>query len=556
MNYINDNACGVTRRISDGTVIADFCVEVRGVNEYIQNARTLKKSYLLAFYCPEFVGCFEIDSEELLKLDYSSLNDNLLLAPTVSTAKAEMAYMIKKLSRGLKPTKIYLFDKLGWHTIEGAHFYCAGNYVIGEADFIQNCKISDYLKNKYRLEIDATLSEKQAAEYAKKFVMVEPPVSGIIFATGNLGIMRQLFSDANLRVPCILYVYGDSQTRKTTCVNLGTRMYNRSELNNDTSVTSLRVSSTEFKSEELVDELKDATFLFDDLYKEASPRLQKKHEERVRNLIRNFADNSARTTARSAFENNCQIIVTAEKVLTNKTDIGRTLLLHVKEPINSKRLAECQENTLALSTFYFYFIRYIAKNYSDFVVKLKQEYADFKAISFTFASKYGRLYEQFFLLRFVFGVFLDYLISLEFAVDKEMVMKDFSHHLKVTLSEQEKVLDYLEKEEVSAVNLSKELLKFMDEGIISPGKKGTECFVHERSLYITNSCFGKLLYQQYGVSYSSKFIAAYFRDRYISQVYADNRQKKYNNKAYLILDISELKKDALDTGYQLKNIFF
>ena len=99
---------------------------------------------------------------------------------------------------------------------------------------------------------------------------------------------------------------------QTTLANFCTALYGRTALQDLSGISTLRVSSTEFKSEECISLLKDATFIFDDLCKANDKKVRKGYEKRVRNIIRNFADNSPRTTARSSFENNCQVIITSE----------------------------------------------------------------------------------------------------------------------------------------------------------------------------------------------------------------------------------------------------
>ena len=75
-------------------------------------------------------------------------------------------------------------------------------------------------------------------------------------------------------------------------------------------------------------------------------------------------------------------------------------------------------------------------------------------------------------------------------------------------------------------------------------------------LYITNQEFGKHLYNKFKRPFSAKEVTKYFRDRYISETYADNRLKKINNKCYLILNLSELNKDANNDSNSIENLFF
>lgn len=152
-------------------------------------------------------------------------------------------------------------------------------------------------------------------------------------------------------------------------------------MKNLSGISTLRVSSTEFKTEECVAVLKDATFILDDLFKEKDNRTLRDYERRVRNIIRNFADNSPRTTTRSSHKNNSQIIITAEYLLESKTDVGRLMVLEVTEPIDSKKLDICQKTPLGVSSFYYHFIKWVAEKYEDIVEDIIRQFAIFRESS-------------------------------------------------------------------------------------------------------------------------------------------------------------------------------
>ena len=114
----------------------------------------------------------------------------------------------------------------------------------------------------------------------------------------------------------------------------------------------------------------------------------------------------------------------------------------------------------------------------------------------------------------------------------------------------------LEKQEVTHINFSAELKEMIDNGVVVPGKRGDECFIKGGYLYITSSYFGRCLHNKYKREFSARKITAYFRDRYISEVYADNRSKKYHNIRYIKLNLDELDRDAGDNSAAINNLFF
>ncbi len=557
MNYSVDGASGNTIRTNENgkeTIIANFNAKLEKIITYTSANKSIKK-YCLKFYNPEFIRTAEIDVKELDKFDYSSIDDSLLLSPTVSTAAKEMAFYIKSQSKNAEKELAIFFDKLGWHNIEGKHFYCAGDTILS-IEPIDNFTIAEILSKKYHLEIDRNLSEVDSVKHALKMMDVDAPATPIIFITGLLGPMRQIILDADINTSCLLCVVAPTQYRKSECVKQLTQIYNRSQIHNSSGVSILRVSSSEYKIEELTDILKDSTFILDDLYKEPDNKKRKQNENRVRNLLRNFSDNSSRTTARSTFANNCQIIVTAEYLLESKTDIGRMMVLRLDNPINSQSLTECQKNPLALSTFYFFFIKWLCQHYDEIVLRMKTEFARFRDGAALHKVSYERLYEHSFLLRFVFDVFLEYSKSVLKKIDVEAYQSGFQNYVNLCLDQQSKVLNDISKSEVKVTNLSAELFEMLNSGMIILQKKGAACFIKGKKIFIKNSYFEKALREKHKQSFSAKHIAAYFRDRYISEVYDDKRPKKYNGKCYLVLNIEELKKDAATYNNATSQLFF
>lgn len=553
-DYSFEPASGKLIRVKDGTSIADFDARLKCVKKYITPKGIIRK------YDIEFnngVSKFEeeIDLKELEKYNYTELDDSLLLSPTVSSAAREMAYYITSQAKSADVKKEFMFDSLGWHCLLNKHYYCAGDIVISNEE-AENCSVSDAISQKYHFEYDKSMTEVDAFCYSFDVKNIDPYATSLIFVSSIMGVMRQIIIDADIRIPCVVYVQGKSQSRKTTVTKLCACLYNRSTLNSDSSVNSMRVSSTAFKIEEISESLKDSNFILDDLYREQDNRLRKAYESHVRNIIRNFADNAPRNTARSAFAINCQIILTAEYLLKSKTDVGRMMLIQIDQPIHSERLAECQKNPLAMSTFYYFFIKWLSAHYDEIVSNLKEEYIRFRKGSFKHQSHFERLYEQFFLIDFVFGVYLDYGLSLGIKLDKDIQKDNFCAYARESFRKQDAILQDIEAGEVTEINFSKELLEMIKGGEISLGEKGSDCFMKGKFIYITNSLFGQKVSAKYKQTISANRISAYFRDRYISDVYKDNTDRKYGGKRYLTLNISELQKDAGSDSAMIANLFF
>ena len=118
------------------------------------------------------------------------------------------------------------------------------------------------------------------------------------------------------------------------------------------------------------------------------------------------------------------------------------------------------------------------------------------------------------------------------------------------------ILKHLEKQEDIDINFSKEVVALLRDGTISFGKKGSDCFKKDGCIWIKNETFGAKLRVKYDRYFYAKSISAYFRKRYISVVYPDGRPKKYKNKCYLTLKMTELYEDAQEKMPRINNLFF
>lgn len=209
-----------------------------------------------------------------------------------------------------------------------------------------------------------------------------------------------------------------------------------------------------------------------------------------------------------------------------------------------------------LPTFYLYFIEWIEENYDAIVERLKKGFCEFRSSELGRRSDYQRLYEQSFLLDFVFTLFLEYAISKGCPLNRDAFEFDFKCNLNKILRKQLEILKHLEQQEDLDINFSKEVISMLRDGTISFRKKGSDCFKKDGLIYIKNELLGEKLSKKYHRYFTAKSISAYFRQRYISIVYPDGRPKKYNNKCYLVLKPAELYADAQEEMYQISNLFY
>lgn len=560
-HYVNDSGV-LCRCNAKGTevCIADFRVEVDKVKIYLDiDGNECSRGYCVRYYTDKFIGCDEISSEHLEKYDYSAYSPELLLSPVVKSAAKEVAYYIYSEAKKAPTESIIRFERLGWHRkADGTYYYCAGDTVIS-ADMSTDIAIAPALSNKFRLEIDDSLEEATAADRALCHASIDGEYSSVIFATGILGLIRQLILDADIKPPSIIYLVGNSQSRKTSLSKLCCLMYNRSRLQSDSNTGISRISSSEAKTEALTDEYKDAAYIVDDLYATPDSKVKRENERRLRNVIRNYADNSPRQTMHGGYQNSAQILVTGEYLLNTKTDVGRCFVIKVNRQINSAALAKYQNQPLVLSTAYFYFIKWLCTHYDETVEKLRQGFAQMRRETYAHKIGYERLYEQAFLLDFAFGLFCDYAVKaggIEQSVC-EKAKRTFGEITTSAVEFQGEIMKNLERKETTQINYSKELVQLLREEYIILGKKGSRCFRKKNHIYITCNYLTDVLYEKHGLRVTSKAVTKYFSDRHINEKDGDKNVVKYGEagKRYLVLDESRLAQDAQSLEAEIESLF-
>lgn len=443
------------------------------------------------------------------------------------------------------------FDKIGWHNFDGKHYYCAGNRIIPEID---DFRITEGLES-LQFEIDSQLNDGEALEKSLKIMNIAYEISSVLYISGFVGICRQLFYDAGVKISAPIFLFGDSQTGKTTLAELATRMFNRSKLTVERSQFYTRVSSTSYKVEQLISNCKDNTFILDDLHKAGNDSKLNQNEWVVCNAIRNLADNTARQTKQSAFECLCQLVITSEYLLHNKSDIGRCFVIRADKNLINHSLTECQNEPLVLSTHYFYFIKWLADNYNSIVEEITEAFKKFRAKA-NEDCKFKRVYDYAFVLKTVFKIYCRYISSINVDIEIKNMRRRFKNNIRKLIKEQEDILDYLVRTEDVPKSLAVLLVDAIVNKKIIVGEKGEGCYREGNDLFIRAEYFGSFLYDEYRMKVGVTTITRYFSSRYISETYRDGRQKKRNNIYYIHIKLDRLYAEAESKDAMIDEWFF
>ena len=468
------------------------------------------------------------------------------------------------VSKSIDSISIYAetdcLESLGWQfDKDGNRVYCAGNVVIcskGKKDI----PVIDTISKKYIFEYYEDMSLRECAYEALKLISLNQEYSSVAFMAGILGIMRSMFIDADINIPCAVYIYGNSQKmKKTTTVKLAAMMYNRSHLSTNGHTGITRVNTSSYKADELLEECKDTAFIYDDLFR-SDKREESKNARSAREIIRNFADNSPKQTKNSSFMINAQVIITAEYAIPYKSDFGRCFAVEARSVPNKNALSECQNKPLALSTCYFHYIRFLCENYEDIVSQLKEEYISRRENECE--CNYQRLQEMSIILRLAAQVFFYWC---ENCVNlPEQSIKDchtlLLRNLRDAIDRHLCTLDFLEDMEKKEENYAMIVVNSYQNGVLMKYNaiKREHLIVKKHSILVTLTHLMRVLREEYGIVVSAKALSNYFASKGISARSSDMRNVvKYGKKGrrYLNLDIDALLYESNSLRSEIINSF-
>lgn len=566
-------------------LISNFGVKVNNIT--IQEDFETKKTTIveIIFYLPtNEQKNISINLEDIDKFEYQQVSPFIIFGDELSTKKCKehIANIIRYQSiKYMEKFEYYIeeytiLNKLGWNKIYGNHIYVAGDTIIGDEKIIKNLKVDEKISSRYKLEVDENLSEYDALLGALDMYNITAPVSNVVFSCFLIGLMRQLFIDANVVPKSTFFIVGDTQTQKTSLVKLLTCLYNRKS-NPDLTSCQMHITSTNKAVEKVTNSLYDTTFLYDDLYYDNDRATRKSNEKHLTSLIRSFADNTARATNSSNDEINSQLIVTSEYIPKCVSNLGRLYIVDIMydyeddehiHSIDLRKLKQCQDNHLVLSTFAKYFLRYISENYEHIVKYIQDIFSRYRNLFIhdenedendkdnEVDSNYNRLDDICYIISIAIKILDDYVDSVN-KFNKSENHKELKIKLKKTIKYlckisryQKEILKQSKQQDNYSINLCQKLLEIIDIDNTLGFAENNNIFIEDNTLFLNPYYFIQLLNKHQitnkdGEIFTYNQIVKYFRARHIIKLKYNNLNtfRKYNHY-YSALSIKKLKNEA------------
>lgn len=486
-----------------------------------------------------------LDIKELDKLKLVEVCSDLY---TISDKKF-ISY-IKLLIPKAPTVNKYFIESLGWTRINGHNVFCAGDRLIGNTDNVEY-EVDPYLSN---ISISPNVSLSAGNTFTAIWNLLgkcdkKMRLTMIYILSAPL---RQLFKDAGYIPKTVIYIEAKTQSGKTTFAQgLGCPFVS----SNESYPNYTRVSSTQAFVEDAMSFFKDILYIYDDVYCDSDKRIRRAIEERVKGILRNFADNAPRNKKGATNQINSQLLLIGEELIDSVSNIGRLLVIRMDRKFTPDILTLICNNKNYINAFYTQYIAWVSNNYEDILTYISQSFKSFQA---KYCKEISRDFDTEFFIGCIERLFCQYGRDKDFLTNDEyhVTVKGLSKDLSTILASNRDILNSaMQREQQRAaltkeINYSKLLYGLLQNKSIKVGEKGSKFFKNtckgKKCYFIRREYFQSLILKYCRKPVSAKALTDYFRIRQIG-IFDNNgriRQYKKNRKRYLVLKISDLKEDA------------
>lgn len=226
---------------------------------------------------------------------------------------------------------------------------------------------------------------------------------------GLSSTINSLLASVGIEVKFILWIFGQTGTRKTTISKL---FFNFISMNSLTVNSSFKdtISSLQYK----MSIMKDSVIFIDDYHPPTTNNEQNELDEKVGFITRSTSDTSSKgrmnrnMTQQSELKNEGNVAVTAEDIIKGHSALSRTYPILLKpESINLNRLGKVQKNIDIYSTFISNFIEWISIDTLDKVHAIKKYFEVLRG-ELSGIKVHGRVIEQVVQLYMICELYLFY----------------------------------------------------------------------------------------------------------------------------------------------------
>lgn len=298
------------------------------------------------------------------------------------------------------------YTHVGWRNIKGSWVYLHANGAIGSVYGEINSTMN------LAVEFDSYLSEYDAIERAIDMLdIANRNVTIPLFGFTLLSILKEPFKIAKHEPNFILWLVGQTGSRKTTLAKMFSNIFNRSD---EPIIASFK--DTPASIERKGYDYASAVTVVDDWHPTTVPAEKARMRNTAAYILRLFGDNVSRSRMNSNMTKQKDLkprglcLITGEDVIDDGASSSARFLSVEIDPsdVDLAKLSEHQTNYAAFSTFLTYFIEWISENMEriiSFVHDKFPVYRDYYQKQFS----HGRLGEMVVFLSMTYEILYQYL---------------------------------------------------------------------------------------------------------------------------------------------------
>ena len=361
--------------------IGNFCPVICNKVEVIcnDNIETSVK-LIIRFTDGSQSGVHMVQLAELEVIDWFALEQRCMINPDFKSAKAYLAYLIRAALPTAQTVKHHLIKRFGTHIIAEVPVFYTGNDLI-MSPAIENKPDIVMTPLPYKMDFDTErYSERDSIIGMTKVLSLAPDAGRVLHAHILSGFMRSMFIDTRIKPCAVLEVIGPTGLKKTTYTSFLTQIYDRE--GDIKPLTRLNASVPAIA--DLLYKYEDCTVVLDDMHPADSRKIERQNEETFEEIVRIVGDDTGRgRMAGGKFiekQPRCNVITTGEYLFGKGSTAARCLVVPFLKEIDNKKLFECQQEPLIVSTFYYYYISWYITNYNEIRDSLTELIADFREV--------------------------------------------------------------------------------------------------------------------------------------------------------------------------------
>lgn len=340
---------------------------------------------------------------------------------------------IAKLMKSIATT--YEYTHIGWRFIQGKWIYLTGSSAIGSND--PNLK-GDKTKP---LSFDLSLSKQTALVSSLEMLNISHNKSKTLplFLYMHLGLMKTLFQSANIEPRFILWIYGLTNSLKTSVAKVFFNIFNEQNISASFKDTAAALEPKAF-------DYKDSVLLLDDYHPTANPEDKRNMEKIAQFIIRIYGDNIPKSRATKDMKKAKEYpprglcAITGEDIITGESSMSRLIGIEIcPNDYNSDVLSVFQNNPVPYYTHIYYFIEWISNNANELLKFISDRFSTLRNLNKNKFS-HRRYIDSFILFQITIEIFINYCKYCNQNLDYNKLHSEWTCIIAGLLEEQEKII--------------------------------------------------------------------------------------------------------------------